>query len=285
MHALRLLMRREVAAAWRYRWWALALSWVVCLGGWFVAASIPNQYEASARLYVDADAVLTPLLRGLAVDNALSSQLDVLQRTLLSRPNLDKLISKTDLELQVGGAADREGMVASLGSAIRIVPQTRNLFTITYRNTRPKLAYDVVQTILTTFIESKSGNNRDEMDNAGKFLQAQIDNYERQLRAAEKRRADFRTKYMDLLPGDGNVGVYGLDAARGSVRGLEGTLTDAKASRDMLAKELAATPAAAGHRDRPRHRRRPGRRSRPGWRRRRPISTSCCCATPTTTPT
>ncbi len=54
-------------------------------------------YEANARLYVDADAVLTPLLKGLALDNKPDNQLELLQRTLLSRPNLEKLISKTDL--------------------------------------------------------------------------------------------------------------------------------------------------------------------------------------------
>ena len=242
MYALRLLMRREVSAAWRYRWAAVAVAWVICLGGWAYTWTIPNQYEASARLYVDADAVLTPLLRGLAVDNSLASQLDVLQRTLLSRPNLEKLVSKTDLDLQVSGPADLEGLVASLGTSIRIVPQTRNLFTITYRNSRPKLAYDVVQAMLTTFIESKTGNNRTEMEGAQSFLQQQIDSYERQLRAAEKKRADFRTKYIDLLPADGSNGVGGLDGARNAVRALQGELTDALASRTMLATELAKTP-------------------------------------------
>ena len=180
---------------------------MVCGAGWAFVYTIPNSYEASARLYVDADAILTPLLRGLAVDNSLGSQLDVLQRTLLSRPNLEKLVSNTDLDLSITGPADLEAMVATLGTAIKITPQTRNLFTITYRNTNPKLAFDVVQTILTTFIESKTGNNRSEMENAGLFLQQQLATYERQLQDAEKKRADFRAKYLDLLP-MGEAGAY-----------------------------------------------------------------------------
>jgi hypothetical protein len=131
----------------------------------------PNKYEASARLYVDADAVLTPLLRGLAVDNTLAGQLDVLQRTLLSRPNLEKLVSKTDLGLSIKNAADLEHMVDRLANEIRINPQTHNLFTIVYRNTSSRLAYDVVQTVLNTFVESKTDNNRTEMENAQLFLQ------------------------------------------------------------------------------------------------------------------
>jgi uncharacterized protein involved in exopolysaccharide biosynthesis len=240
MSTLLILARRLLKAAWRYRWLAVAVSWVICGVGWAYVYTIPNSYEASARLYVDADAILTPLLRGIAVDNGLGQQLDMLQRTLLSRPNLEKLVSNTDLDLTVTGPADLEALVNGLSNQIHINPQTRNLFTITYRNNNPKLAFDVVQTILTTFIESKTGNNRSEMENAGLFLQQQIGDYERKLRDAEKKRAEFKAKYLDLLPGD--AGVTGLDQAKENVRRLQGQLTDGLASRDMLARELAATP-------------------------------------------
>ena len=204
MEQLRVLIRRQASAAWRFRWAMVACTWIVCAIGWVAVTMIPNRYEASARLYVDADAVLTPLLRGIAVENAVSGQVDMLQRTLLSRPNLEKLISNTDLDLQISGSSDLETLVQSLATQIRINPHTRNLFTISYRNTSPKLAFDVVQTILTTFIESKTGANRSEMQNATLFIEQQIAAYERQLRDAERRRAEFRTKYMDLLPNDLN---------------------------------------------------------------------------------
>jgi len=241
MSTLLVLARRLAKAAWRYRWLAVAVSWIICGVGWAYVYTIPNSYEASARLYVDADAVLTPLLRGLAVDSGLGQQLDIIQRTLLSRPNLEKLVSNTDLDLSVTGPADLEAMVSGLGNAIKINPQTRNLFTISYRSTNPKLAFDVVQTILTTFIESKTGNNRSEMENAGLFLQQQIGEYERKLREAEKRRAEFRAKYLDLLP-EGENGGTRLDQAQETLRRLQGVLTDELAKRDMLARELAATP-------------------------------------------
>ena len=241
MHALQVLLRKQITAAWRYRWPAVFFSWLVCVVGWAVTFTIPNTYEASARLYVDADVVLTPLLRGIAVDSASAAQLDVLQRTLLSRPNLEKLISKTDLELDLKGAADRESLVAQLAADIRITPQTRNLFTIAYRSTSPKLAFDVVRTMLTTFVESKTGNNRNDLENAGKFLAAQIALYERQLQEAERKRAEFRAKYIDILPaGDG--GASRLEAQKGNVRALQGQLLDAIARREALAHELTTTP-------------------------------------------
>ena len=240
MSTLLILARRLLMGAWRYRWLAVAVSWAVCGVGWAYVYTIPNSYEASARLYVDTDAILTPLLHGLAVENPVGEQLDILQRTLLSRPNLEKLVSNTDLDLTVTGPADLQGLVSGLSNQIHINPQTQNLFTISYRNNNPKLAFDVVQTILTTFIESKAGNNRSEMENAGLFVEQQIGEYERKLRDAEKKRAEFRAKYLDLLPGD--AGVTGLDQAKQNVRRLQGQLTDGLASRDMLSRELTATP-------------------------------------------
>ena len=200
MNGLRLLLQRQLSAAWHYRWQAVLFTWLVCALGWAAVFAIPNQYEASARMYVDADAILTPLLRGLAVDTTNSGQLDMLQRTLLSRPNLDKLISKTDLELELTNLADRELLIDKLGSDIKLTPETKNLFKFTYRNKRPRLAYDVVRTMLATFVESKTGNNRTEVENATKFINEQIASYEKQLRDAERKRADFRARYIDKGP-------------------------------------------------------------------------------------
>jgi polysaccharide chain length determinant protein (PEP-CTERM system associated) len=242
MDDLRSLLQRFIFSIWRKRWIALGIAWVLCIAGWFAVASIPNQYEASARVYVDADAVLTPLLRGIALDNAPVNQLDLLQHTVLSRPNLEKLISKTDLELTISGPADLERTVFSLAENIRINPQTHNLFTISYRTTSAKLAYDVVQTMLTIFIESKTGTNRADMENARQFLEQQITQYEQKLRLSEAKRAEFRLKYLDLLPQDANGGLSHLEEARNELAQMQEKLQDAQQHRDLVKQQLDTTP-------------------------------------------
>jgi polysaccharide chain length determinant protein (PEP-CTERM system associated) len=134
-------------------------------------------------------------------------------------------------------------LIKQLSGDIRVVPQTRNLFTITYRDKSPKLAHDVVQTLLTIFVESATGGNRTDMENARRFLEHQISSYEQQLRAAEKRRADFRVKYMDVLPNDMNPSAFGVEQARTQVKALEGQLQDATSKRNALKKEVDQTPA------------------------------------------
>ena len=242
MDGLSSLVRRYVSGVVRHMWVAIAVAWLICIGGWTVVKFIPNRYEANVRLYVDADAVLTPLLHGIALDDPLAAQIDLLQKTLLSRPNLEKLISKTDLSIQLRQPSDLERMVTLLGSEITVVPQTRNLFTIAYRNNDPRLAYDVVRTIVGIFVEDKAGSSRTDMANASTFLEDQIAGYERKLRDAETQRAQFRAQYLDLLPSDAS-GVSKLDSARDTVRQLEGQLTDMNRRHDRLTQELSVTPA------------------------------------------
>src|ERR1043166_8100197 len=105
------LVRQALSFAWRQRWLLVASSWAVCIAGWAGVSMIPDSYESSGRLYVDADAILTPLLRGLAIDTATANQLDIMQKTLLSRPNLDKLISAPDLNLSVTNPHQRKKLI------------------------------------------------------------------------------------------------------------------------------------------------------------------------------
>ncbi len=240
---------REMAArygglAWSRRWWGVTAAWIICIFGWLAVASMPNQYEAYARVYIDSDAVLTPLLRGIAVESSLQDQLDLLQHMLLSRPNLERIIQKTDLSLETPTQTDTERMVERLATRIQVIAQTRNIFSIAYRNTSRALAQDVVQAMLASFIENKAGDNRDEIDRATVFMDGQIASYEKALRAAETRRAEFRRKYIDLLPGDG--GTNRLELARDQVATLTGQLADARADRTLIAHELAGTQASFG---------------------------------------
>ncbi len=242
MDAIRLLLFQYLRAAWRRRWMGAMVAWLVCVVGWAGVYAIPNQFESSARLFVDADAVLTPLLRGIAADSAPTTQLEILQRTLFSRPNLEKLVSKTDLDLTLNSPSDRERLLTRLSLEIKVTPQTKNLFTITYRDRNAKLAHDVVQTLLTIFVESATGGSRSDMENARRFLERQIQSYEQQLRAAEKRRADFRARYIEILPADNNPNVPALESARVMALALEGRLQDTLISRDALKQEVENTP-------------------------------------------
>jgi polysaccharide chain length determinant protein (PEP-CTERM system associated) len=241
MESLQDLVSRFGGLAWGRRWWGVGAAWALCIVGWIGIALLPNEYEATARVYIDADAVLTPLLRGITAETSMSDQIDLLQHMLLSRPNLEKIITKTDLQLETHTQTDMEQMVARLERSIKVNAQTRNIFSIAFRNTDRQLSYDVVQAVLASYIENRAGDNRDDMEKASAFLDEQIASYEKQLRDAESKRAAFRSKYLDLLPGDG--GVSRLEQARSQVEQLTGQLEDARSRRIILARTMAGTQA------------------------------------------
>lgn len=238
------LVRRVLASAWRQRWLLVVTAWGVCLLGWVATYAIPDTFESDARIYVDTDAILTPLLHGLAINTETASQLEIMQKTLLSRPNLDKLISSTDLNLSVTSLGQRQQLVLQLGRDIKVTSEGHNLFTVAYRNKSPKLAHDVVAGLVNIFMERATGSNQSDMANAQRFLHQQIASYQAQLRAADQRRAAFRRKYIDILPLAINGGVSQLDIARGTVSELEARLQDTMAQRAALQEEARLTPQA-----------------------------------------
>lgn len=235
------LLRRYLRAAWRRRWVGLGVAWLVCLAGWAGVHQIKDEYQVRARLYVDADAVLTPLLRGIAVDSNPDDQITRLQRTLLSRPNLQTLISKTDLGLSASTADARERLIRRLGKEITVRSYDKNLFSIEYANASPRLARDVVQALLSIFTESATSSNRNEMENAQLFLRRQIASYEQQLHGMEERRAAFRAKYAGLLPVDGVAGGT-VETARDAVSRMALQLQDAQAREAQLKARLKGMP-------------------------------------------
>jgi polysaccharide chain length determinant protein (PEP-CTERM system associated) len=236
-------------AVWRHKWLGVATAWLVCTAGWIGVALVPTKYESSARVYLNADPLLTPLLKGLAADTDPTRQLDFMQRTLLSRPNLEQLVRLTDLDIGVTNAEQKEALFKRLASDISVAPVTLNLLTLSYRDQDPNMAKNVVQSLLTIFAEKTAGSSRADMDNAQRFLDTEINSYRDQLRGAEKRRAELAQQYPDIVsnrPPDAGTGgdesISRLDQARGAVGRLKLELADGMTKRDALQKELAAVP-------------------------------------------
>jgi polysaccharide chain length determinant protein (PEP-CTERM system associated) len=229
--------QRLLAAAWRKRLYVLATSWAVCLLGWTMVMLLPPNYEASAQLYVAADPVLTPLLRGIAINGNSEQEFNLLRETLLSTPNLQQLIEREGLRAQGPGA--REALIRTLKSRVTVVPQSRNLFTIRYVGHDPHRAYTIIEGLVSIYVERATVHNQGDIDNAGKFLQSQITYFHDQLKTLESRRAAFQAKYLDLLPGVN--GVSAVQSANQNVQKLESTLQDAKAEQNLLTEELAKT--------------------------------------------
>lgn len=198
-----------VAGAWRYRWRALTAAWLVCVLGWLLVYSIPDYYQARARVYVDSQSMLKPLLQGLTVNTDVMNTATIMTRALLSRPNLENVVDETGLRHRVKDERQLEYLLAELNKKIEIIEdeQRADLLWIMYTDTDPRLAKDVVDTLLVGFVERTLGMNQEDSGVAQRFLDEQIKEYEVRLEEAEGRLKEFKRQNVGKMPSD-NIDYY-----------------------------------------------------------------------------
>jgi protein tyrosine kinase modulator len=193
---------------------ALLCAVFICVIGWTVVEKLPNKFQAQTKVYLDTQTVLKSLLSGLAVDNKIREQsAQIMQRTLVTRLNLKKVIDETDLNLNIKNPLGYEKLIKNLGSSIQISsvsllarqnPQSSNLYRISYTNTDPVLAKNVVDVLLNIFVESVLGASRKDTYEAQAFLDEQIEEYEIKQHKAEEKLKHFKLKNSGLMPEEGS---------------------------------------------------------------------------------
>ena len=236
---------------WQRRWIGLGVAWVTAIIGAIIVFRLPDKYEASARVYVDTQSMLQPLMAGMAVTPDAGQQVAILSRILLSRPNLEKIIRKSDLDTSAGkNAVD---LVDETVSSLNITRAGGdNLYTIAFRYPDARKARDVVQAALSTFIEQSLGRTRSGTDSARKFVDDQIKDYESRLRESEARLQAFKLKYMGLLGTSGQSYFTQMTTITEQIKDARLELRVAEQTRDGIRKQLEEQtqrgPAATGRR-------------------------------------
>jgi len=224
---------------WHRRWFGLAAAWLVALVSVIAIYRIPEKYEASARVYVDTESLLGPLLSGLAIRPNVEQQVALISRTLISRPNIEKLIRMADLDLGVRSGRQQEELMDDVMRNIGLSGGANNLYVISYRDPNPDLTKRVVQSLLTIFVESSLGEKRADSRSAVKFIDQQIKRYENNLQAAENRLKAFKLKNMGVAGRDGQDYFGRLAQVRGQIESAKLEMEAAQQARDAYKKELA----------------------------------------------
>jgi polysaccharide chain length determinant protein (PEP-CTERM system associated) len=225
---------------WQGRWVGLALAWLAGLAGAVYIFLTPDKYEATARVYVDTQSILKPLMAGLTVQPNVEQQVAMLSRTLISRPNMEKLVRMTDMDLHVTSAEQRARIVDSLMRSLYIQSVGRdNLYTIGFLDSNPDQARKVVQSLLSIFVESGLAEKGNDTGRARRFIEDQIKTYAQRLADAENRVKEFKLKHMDFDSSAGSDYFGSLSALAEKLREAKLQLQEANQSREALKKQLA----------------------------------------------
>ena len=223
---------------WHRRWIGLATAWLVAVLALIGAYRVPERYEASGRIYVDTETLLKPLLAGLAIQPNLDQQVSLISRTLISRPNVEKLVHMADLDLKVRSDVERDSLIDDVMRSVRLTSGTgTNLYVLSYRDSNPEQAKKVVQSLMTIFVESSLGDKRQDSRSAVQFVDEQIKHYEETLQAAENRLKDFKLKYLGVSDGQDYFGH--LAQLRANIEDAKLEVQAAEQSRDAYKRELS----------------------------------------------
>ena len=143
-------------------------------------------------------------MSGMVLTPNVQQQVSIMSRTLLSRPNIERVMRMVDLDIKADSAKDNEKILKNLMDNITIASTERDdLYIISCSNTDPKIAKNIVQALLTIFVEGSIGDKSKDNTSVMKFLNEQISIYEEKLVAAESAVKEFREKNMENLPRQG----------------------------------------------------------------------------------
>ena len=240
----------EVRGAWRFRLVALATAFVVALIGWAVVFALPDRYEADARVFVDTRTGLKPALQGLTIDQNVDAQINYVRQSLLEGPQLEEIAK--DAGVLAPTVTDERARARTLDSlSDRIVlgvfsagsqgderSTAGRIYSFHYTDGDRARSLRVVESLLNTFVEQVLGGKRESSQQAQKFLETQIKDYEQRLSAAEDKLAAFKKKNVGLMPSDQGGYFAQLQKEVDAAKKAESDLSVAMSRRDELAKQL-----------------------------------------------
>ncbi|HEU0225987.1 MAG TPA: XrtA system polysaccharide chain length determinant [Steroidobacteraceae bacterium] len=246
----------ELRGTWRFRWAGLVVAWIVSVIGWVIVYSMPDRYEAMARVYVDTRTPLRPLLTGVAADQDIEAQLIMVRQAMMGAPSLERVAREADLLVRATTVPQRQALVTGMAERIKIdlepaasrdprIPNT--FYRITYQDHSREKAIKVVDLLLNAFVETTFGTKRSSAESAQVFLADQLRQYRERLAEAESALAEFKRQNIGMVPGEAGGFFQRLDQQQANVQRVEAQLRVALSRRAELQRQLRGeSPYVAG---------------------------------------
>lgn len=225
----------------RRRWLVISVAWALAVVAAIAIPLVPERFEASARIFVDTQTVLKPLMKDLASQPDIDQQVRMLARTLISRPNVERLVDQPGMGFTFTSTKERELTISRLMDQIKVVAAERgNLYTILYRDADPERAREMVEGTVSMFVNSGTDGKRRDSAEAGHFIEEQLRTNEAKLIEAENRLKEFKVRNFGVT-GVSNQDYFArMSALSDEVNKLRSDLQAAEQARDSYKRELAA---------------------------------------------
>ena len=201
--------------------------------------SYHDRYEAVARLYVDTKSVLRPLMRDWpSTPTPISAAM--LSKTLITRPNIEQLVRNLKLDADAKDQDSRDNKeIQSVMLSVKIASLGRdNIYDFTYRDVDVDHARDVVQGLVSMFLNADAESRQRDTKLARDFIDGQVRDYEAKLAEAESRLKDFKLRNLGISVAGGKDYFSRITALEEEQSKVTLELRAAEQSRDALRREL-----------------------------------------------
>ncbi|MEM7707666.1 MAG: XrtA system polysaccharide chain length determinant [Pseudomonadota bacterium] len=188
---------RELSAR-RNLWIVVAM--LVSAAALFVAFTTPKVYESTGSILVENRNIVGPLMDGVAEQTEVAYMASIVSEIAFSRRILETILDVGELIDESTSGQEKERLMASLRGRTNVRNRGRNLITISYRDQEPQRAYEVANMYVDWIIRESLKSQREESLSAFRFIDSQVQEYQRKLVESEMALREFRDANMDALP-------------------------------------------------------------------------------------
>lgn len=188
---LRVAILRLLESYFRHRWLYLLPIVIALVAGGFYAVSLPAEYYASGKLYVEKTSLLASLTSTtsdgswwmspaqLTVDefNELMAT-DAFMRSLVKNTKIEQQISDTSSPAQLGD------IFTELRKSLKAEVRGDKLVEVSATSNDPELAYQLVTATMDAYVQWKINNDHNESVVAQSFFKDLIEPYKKELETA-----------------------------------------------------------------------------------------------------
>jgi polysaccharide chain length determinant protein (PEP-CTERM system associated) len=241
----------EVTQILRKRWWMVALPFAIgTVVGVYLYRSTPEQYRSETMIMVVPqrvpDTYVKPTVTG-TVEDRLASIND----QIMSRSRLERIITDYDLYRETRRAGTiMQDVVEQMRDDIEVEPpvQGQQTFKVSYSSSDPGTARKVTERLASLYIEENLRDRESLAENTSLFLESQLEDARRRLKAQEDKLEVYRNRHSSTLPEQVTANQQAIAGFQIQLKEINGSVSHGRERRLLLERQLAdleSQPASA----------------------------------------
>jgi len=232
----------------RRKWWAIGACIASIIVSIVLCFVLPKIYMASTTILVTTQVIPQEYFKN-TITLSSEKYLNVLTQEIMSTSRLQKAIKQFGLFREQLGEMTIEGILWEMRKNINIDLQKSSgsssrgqaeisYFSISYSDANPEIAKNVANFLAESFIEDTLGYRQKQARETMQFLSKELAKAQALQQEQEKRIADFKEKYIGLLPEQQTTNMQMLAQLLQQKERIYSEIKDAENRRIILQQQL-----------------------------------------------